>query len=221
MIELAEVLDEQIVTAMRDALDDVALFEDGALTAGWAARPVKNNLQAKTSSFERGLVGKVETALLKHPVFQAYARPKALVRTRISRSEPGMGYGWHTDDPVIEGARTDLSFTVFLTPPESYEGGELAISDTSGETDIKLPAGHAIVYPSTTLHQVRPVQSGVRLVAFGWVRSFIPRADMRALLFDLDIAVREVFGREGKSATFDRLAKVKANLTRICIDDGR
>lgn len=219
MYRIADILDQADVAAIRDALADPALFEDGRLTAGWSARTVKNNLQAAASPLERGLVEKVEKALLAHPVFQAAAIPKALVRTRISRYEPGMAYGWHIDDPLIEASRTDLAFTLFLSDPATYEGGALLIDTSDGESAVKLPAGHAFLYSATTLHQVEPVMSGARLAAFGWVRSYVRRPDQREILFELELATRRVFQEQGKSPLFDQLAKSKANLMRLWIED--
>ncbi len=219
MFQIGDVLTPTDLGAIRNALADPALFEDGRRTAGRAAKVVKDNLQAARSELERGLVQKVEAALLSHPMFVGAARPRRLIRTRFSRYEPGMAYGWHTDDAMIDGARTDLSFTLFLNDPDTYEGGELIIDSTEGENEIKLPAGHAVLYPATSLHRVNDVTSGIRLVAFGWVRSFVRRHDQREILFDLDLATQTVFKREGKSELFDHLAKTKANLLRLWIED--
>jgi PKHD-type hydroxylase len=128
---------------------------------------------------------KVEQALLHHEVFVAAARPKRLVRLLISRYEPGMTYGTHVDDALMDGVRPDLSFTLFLSDPATYEGGALVIEDTYGERMVKLPAGELILYPSTTLHRVDPVTSGVRLAAVGWVRSYVRDPEHREILFDL------------------------------------
>lgn len=219
MFQIADILTPVELAEIRDALADPKLFEDGRKTAGRAAKVVKANLQAAHSELERNLVKKVETALLANPTFQSAARPRHLVRTRFSRYEPGMAYGWHTDDAIIAGARTDLSFTLFLSEPDAYDGGELIIDSTEGESEIKLPAGHAFLYPATSLHRVNNVTSGTRLVAFGWVRSLVRRPDQREILFDLDLATRAVFEHEGKSELFDRLAKTKANLLRLWIED--
>ena len=219
MFEIGEVLSSADLATIREALADPAMFEDGRKTAGRAAKKVKDNLQAVRSDLERSLVEKVEAALLSHSMFVAAARPRRLVRTRFSRYEPGMAYGWHTDDAIIDGARTDLSFTVFLNEPDTYQGGELVIDSTEGEREIKLPAGHAFLYPATSLHRVNDVTSGIRLVAFGWVRSLVRSHDQREILFDLDLATRTVFEREGKSELFDRLAKTKANLLRMWVED--
>lgn len=219
MYRIADILPDADLAAIRDALADPGLFEDGRLTAGWSAKTVKHNLQLALSPLERGLVDKIERALLEHPVFQAAAVPKALVRTRLSRYEPGMTYGWHIDDPLIERERTDLAFTLFLSDPSRYEGGALLIDTSDGEIEIKLPAGQVFLYPATTLHKVEPVASGVRLAAFGWVRSYIRRTDQREILFDLDLACRKTFEEQGKSPLFDRLSKTKANLMRLWIED--
>ncbi|MFO1187335.1 MAG: Fe2+-dependent dioxygenase [Alphaproteobacteria bacterium] len=219
MYRIADVLPDAELDAIREALADPSLFEDGRLTAGWSAKGVKNNLQLALSPLERGLVEKVEKALLAHPVFQAAAIPKTLIRTRLSRYEHGMTYGWHIDDPLIERERTDLAFTLFLSDPSTYEGGALLIDASDGESEIKLPAGQVFLYPATTLHQVEPVTSGVRLAAFGWVRSYVRRADQREILFDLDLACRKIFAEQGKSPFFDSMSKTKANLMRLWIED--
>ena len=117
------------------------------------------------------------------------------------------------------GIRSDVSFTLFLSDPASYGGGELVIDSTAGEEAFKLAPGSVITYPATTLHRVAPVTSGERLAAAGWVRSFIRDADRRELLFDLDTARRRIFDREGKTAEGDLLAKCAANLLRQWCED--
>jgi PKHD-type hydroxylase len=219
-IRIAEVLDAAGLRAVRGALDDPALFEDGRRTAGWHAREVKRNLQAtRSSSLTQGVLRKIEQALLGHEVFVAAARPKRLVRLLISRYEPGMTYGTHVDDALMEGVRTDLSFTLFLSEPDSYEGGALVIEDSYGERPIKLPAGELILYPSTTLHRVEPLSSGVRLAAVGWVRSYVRDPGRREILFDLETALRQLHAKEGKSAIFDALVKTRTNLLRLWAED--
>jgi PKHD-type hydroxylase len=219
-IRIAEVLDAAGLEAVRGALDDPALFEDGRRTAGWHARELKRNLQAsRGSSLTQGVLRRIEQALLGHEVFIAAARPKRLVRLLISRYEPGMTYGTHVDDALMEGVRTDLSFTLFLSDPESYEGGALVIEDSYGERPIRLPAGELILYPSTSLHRVEPLSSGVRLAAVGWVRSYIRDPARREVLFDLEMALRQVHAQEGKSAVFDTLVKSRTNLLRLWAED--
>jgi len=123
------------------------------------------------------------------------------------------------DDAIMGGARSDLSFTLFLADPESYEGGELALQDSSGETEIKLSAGDAALYPTGALHQVKPVSGGERLAVVGWVRSYVRRADQREILFDLSLTLNALNARDGKSAEVDRLMKTRTNLLRQWAED--
>jgi PKHD-type hydroxylase len=137
----------------------------------------------------------------------------------ISRYKPGKKYGTHVDDALMRGMRTDVSFTLFLAEPETYEGGALVIETAAGEHEFKLTAGSMIVYPSNSLHRVAPVESGERLAAVGWARSFVRSPERREILFDLETARREVFELQGKSSTFDQLSKCSANLLRMWADD--
>jgi PKHD-type hydroxylase len=137
----------------------------------------------------------------------------------FSRYEPGMNYGSHVDDALMQGLRTDVSFTLFLSDPESYDGGELVIETASGEDAIKLDPGALVAYPTTTLHRVNEVTRGERLAVVGWARSFIRDAAQRELLFDLDTARRQIFAREGKTAEFDLISKSAANLMRMWVED--
>jgi PKHD-type hydroxylase len=180
---------------------------------------VKNNGQARESDEIRTLRELISERLLSHPVFEMAARPKRIIGPMFSRYRNGDTYGEHVDEPLMDGARTDVSFTLFLTAPESYVGGELIISSPAGEDAIKLPAGAVIVYPATTLHRVAPVTSGERLAAVGWVRSYIRNAEQREILFELDTARRDVFQREGASTTFNQLSKAVVNLIRMWCDD--
>lgn len=218
-MRIADVLDAPSLDAVRSALDDPALFEDGRRTAGWHAREVKRNLQATRQGLVDGVLRKIEQALLAHEVLVAAARPKRLVRLLISRYEPGMTYGTHVDDAMIDGVRTDLSFTLFLSDPASYEGGELVVEDSYGERAIKLPAGELILYPSTTLHRVEPVTAGVRVAAVGWLRSYVRDAERREILFDLETALRQIHAEQGKTALFDILVKTRTNLLRRWAED--
>src|SRR5262249_12307659 len=115
--------------------------------------------------------------------------------------------------------RSDVSFTLFLAEPESYEGGALVIESAAGEQEFRLAAGSMVVYPSTTLHRVAPVQNGERLAAVGWARSFIRSADQREILFDLENARRDIFDAHGKTPAFNQLSKCSANLLRLWLDD--
>jgi PKHD-type hydroxylase len=218
-IVIGNVLSADDIKAVRSALRR-ARFVDGRATAGFAARVVKNNTQAAGN--DRALTAVrdlVTTRILGNDVFRMAVRPKALTPVMFSRYEPGMNYGSHVDDAVMQGLRTDVSFTLFLGDPASYDGGELVIESASGDDAVKLDPGALVAYPATTLHRVNPVTRGERLAAVGWARSLIRDAAHRELLFDLDTARRQMFARDGKSNEFDLVSKSLANLMRMWTED--
>jgi PKHD-type hydroxylase len=218
-ILIGEVLSAGDVKTIRTALGR-AKFIDGRATAGFAARTVKNNTQAAGGDRSIETIRKLAAErILANEVFRLAVRPKALTPLMFARYEPGMNYGSHVDDALMQGLRTDVSFTLFLSDPGSYDGGELVIESTSGEDAIKLAAGSLVAYPTTTLHRVNEVTRGQRLAAVGWARSFIRDAAQRELLFDLDTARRRIFAREGKTAEFDLISKSVANLMRMWVED--
>lgn len=190
-------------------------FDDGKKTAGRHAREVKANDQAAASPERDAILSRVERALRDNPVFRSAARPKALSPLILSRYRVGQTYGLHVDDALMGGLRTDLSFTLFLADPNSYDGGALIIEDPLEARAIKLAAGDLILYPSTSLHHVQEVTRGERLAVVGWVQSLIRQGERREMLFDLDQAVEAVFARDGKTALFDTLAKTRSNLLRM------
>lgn len=197
-----------------------ARFVDGKATAGFAARVVKNNRQADGSDRSLETIRKlVAERILRNEVFRLAVRPKALTPLLFSRYETGMHYGSHVDDALMDGMRTDVSFTLFLSDPKTYDGGELTIESASGEETFKLDAGALIAYSATSLHRVADVTSGARLAAVGWARSLVRDPARRELLFDLDSARRQMFAREGKSAEFDLVSKSVANLLRMWVED--
>ncbi|WP_449285866.1 Fe2+-dependent dioxygenase [Marinobacter sp. PE14] len=219
IICIDQILTPEQLQRIRNALDG-GQFQDGRSTAGWHAKLVKNNEQLKVSGGQaESLRTEVEKALTEHPLFQMAVRPAKVTPLIFSRYRDGMTYGNHVDDPVMgRGAgrlRTDVSFTLFLDDPESYDGGELVTETTAGEQSYKLPAGAAVVYPSSTLHRVDPVTRGQRRVAIGWAQSTIREPAQREVLFDLDTARRQLFEREGKTTEFDLLTKSLANLQRF------
>lgn len=200
-----------------NALLEGTEFEDGAGTAGWHARLVKANRQAVARQpAAREAAALVSTALRDHEVFRSAVLPRRIASVLFSRYGGGESYGAHVDDALMgsDPLRSDVAVTVFLADPASYAGGELVIEDSAGEQAFKLGAGDAIAYPATSLHRVAPVTSGERRVAVTWVQSLVRDAGQREILFDLDTARRQVFDREGKSRTFDLLAKSHANLLR-------
>jgi PKHD-type hydroxylase len=193
-----------------------APWRPGAETAGWHAREVKNNRQLDRSSpLHQRLAAELGDVVLAHPLVQAAALPLRAHGLLFSRSGPGEGYGRHVDNAYMADGRSDLSFTVFLSDPGDYEGGELVLESPGGEEEVRLAAGEAFVYPSTLLHRVDPVRSGERLVAVGWLQSRIRRADCRELLFELDTARRSLFQQQGKSDVFDLLSRSYTNLLRM------
>lgn len=214
---LANVLTPEELAQLREQLSKLN-FVDGRATAGWHARLVKHNTQAEPGPALAALQSLVDGALRRHPVFELAARPRRMRPPLFSRYEDGMEYGAHVDDAVMGGGeplRTDIAVTVYLSDPESYDGGELITDGSGGEQSFKLPAGCAVVYPASTLHRVAPVTRGVRLAAVTWVQSLVRDPARRELLFDLDTARRSLFAREGKNEEFDLLSKSFANLMRM------
>jgi len=219
MLCIGDVFDQAEAAALRSEVECLR-FEDGRVTAGWAARLVKDNEQADANCDQlESLRSRIAEQILQNEIFQLAVRPKALTPLMISRYRPGKQYGTHVDDAIMRGMRTDVSFTLFLAEPETYEGGALVIESAAGEQEFKLAAGSMVVYPSTTLHRVAPVQNGERLAAVGWARSFIRSAEQREILFDLENARRDIFDAHGKTPAFDQLSKCSANLLRIWVDD--
>jgi PKHD-type hydroxylase len=218
-IVIANVLSRDELATVRRALKS-ARFVDGRATAGFAARKVKNNEQVDTADRSLDDIRKlVADRITRNEVFRMAVRPKALTPLLFARYEKGKHYGSHVDDALMQGMRTDASFTLFLSDPKSYSGGELVIESTAGEEPVKLAAGSMVAYPTTALHRVAKVTRGERLVCVGWARSFIRDSAQREILFDLDTARRRLFAREGNSADYDLVSKSLANLTRMWAED--
>ncbi|WP_300578922.1 Fe2+-dependent dioxygenase [Phenylobacterium sp.] len=193
MIVLTDVLDPQQVVEVRKALE-AAPFRDGRATAGAAAEAVKTNTQARGDDpGVAALARRVRLALESHPTMRALARPVRWSNLIFSRYGPGQQYGLHVDNAGMYDARgaplrTDFSFTLFLSAPEAYAGGDLVVQDLSGERTFRPAAGAAVLYPTGALHRVAPISRGERLACVGWVQSQIRRADQRELLYDLERA---------------------------------
>jgi PKHD-type hydroxylase len=218
IINIGNILNSGEIALARETLAAVP-FEDGTLTAGWAARSVKDNEQAAGSRDVDALREMITRRILANDTFAAAVRPKRLTPLIFSRYGAGRTYGTHVDDALMGGLRTDVSFTLFLEEPDAYEGGALVIETASGEEPIKLPAGALVAYPSTTLHRVDPVTAGQRLAAVGWARSYLRSGEQRELLFDLERARRAVFDAQGKCEAFDLMSKSASNLLRLWADD--
>ena len=194
-------------------------FVDGKLSAGKNARLEKNNQELAANEDDyTALNNVVMTELVRHPSYLQTAMPAKICAPIYARYTTGMGYGGHIDDPIMGPAnsryRSDISISIFLNGPQEYEGGELCIETPQGSTEIKLPAGHAILYPSTSYHSVNEVTSGERLVAVCWVQSYIRRGDQREILVQLDRA-REALADDVNSLAYQQVNLGYANLYRM------
>ena len=178
-------------------------FADGRGSAGMAARRVKLNEELALDPRRMDeLNNLVMGSLVRHPVFRSAAMPRKTATPYYARYTPGMTYGEHVDDPIMgqgELYRSDVSVTVFLNGPQDYDGGELCIQTPFGEQQVKLPAGDAVIYPSSSIHRVAEVTRGERLVAVSWIQSLVREPDRRALLHELNQA-REVLLEEKPDA---------------------
>ena len=192
LITIPNILDKQRLDFINQVLEK-ANFVDGTLSAGMAAKRVKNNeeLAADDQQMQQ-LNNLVMGSLVQHDEFKAAAIPFRVAAPYYARYTKGMTYGDHVDDPIMGGAgqqyRSDVSTTVFLNEPDDYEGGELVITTSFGEQKIKLSAGSAVVYPSSSLHHVAEVTKGTRLVAVTWSQSMIRDPAKRELLYQLNQA---------------------------------
>jgi PKHD-type hydroxylase len=198
-------------------------FTDGRATARGSAQSVKHNLQAgrtgpDLSEADRVLI----SALQRNQEFQHFAFPKRMMIPMYSRYDPGMKYGSHIDDGIMsslngEPLRTDIALTVFLSPPATYEGGELVIEMPLGEQEIKLDAGEAVAYSASSIHHVNPVTRGVRLAAISWAQSTVRSEPLRAILCDLGHAV-DRSGAAGQPELSLLLGKSYHNLLRYAAE---
>ena len=203
LLHVPQVLTKAEVTDIRQRLD-AAGWSDGSVSAGAQAVNIKQNQQlAADSPAFAELSQRIAQALSRHPLFVSAALPKHILPPMFNRYENGGHYGNHIDNAIQidrfsgQKIRTDVSTTVFLSEPEEYEGGELIAEDSYGCHEVKLAAGDAIVYPSTSLHRVEPVTSGVRIASFLWTQSLVRDAWRRAMLFDLDMTILKLRGQIG------------------------
>ncbi len=184
---------------------DAAVWEDGRSTAGAQSAMVKKNEQLPPNGdIARRLGETVIKALVANPLFVSAAIPKQIFPPLFNRYGVGQHFGVHVDNAVrgdhLTGARirTDLSVTLFLSEPDEYDGGELIVEDYYGSHRVKLPAGHLVLYPASSLHTVTPVTRGVRVASFFWLQSMIRDGHARSLIFDLDSAIQGLAGRVGR-----------------------
>jgi PKHD-type hydroxylase len=206
LITIPDVLSKGEVADFRRIMD-AAGWEDGRSTAGAQSAMVKRNEQLPPDSdVARALGRRIISALTSNPRFIAAAVPLQIFPPLFNRyaAADGHHFGVHVDNAVrgdhLTGMRirTDLSMTLFLAEPEEYEGGELVVEDHYGSHEVKLPAGHAVLYPSTSLHLVTPVTSGMRVGSFFWIQSMIRDAHARSMIFDLDSAIQNLVERLGR-----------------------
>ena len=198
LLPIPEVLTAEQVAAARQILDQ-ADWVDGKVTAGHQSARAKDNMQLPEGSpAARDLGQMVLAALQRNPLFITAALPLHVFPPLFNRYTGGQSFGTHVDNAIrqVPGTahriRTDLSATLFFTGPDEYDGGELMVEDTYGVHSVKLPAGHLVLYPSTSLHHVRPVTRGARICSFFWIQSMVRDDADRTLLFDLDTAIQHV-----------------------------
>ncbi|TAL99186.1 MAG: Fe2+-dependent dioxygenase [Paraburkholderia sp.] len=226
IVTIPDVLSPEDAATMRARLEAATdSWVDGRATAGYQGAPVKRNQQiAENSPIAREMGEIIVASLERHPVFISAGLPNKLYPPLFNRYEGGMHFGSHVDGAIrlVPGhgarVRTDLSITLFLTPPDEYDGGELLIEDTFGVQEVKLPAGHAILYPGTSLHQVRPVTRGARVSSFFWAQSLVRDDTKRALLYDMDNAIQRLNATNGDESAKRTLVGVYHNLLRLWSD---
>jgi PKHD-type hydroxylase len=223
LLAIPDVLTRAQVAEARVVLDR-AEWVDGRVTAGHQSARAKDNTQlAEGSAAARQLGGLIVSALERNPLFVSAALPLRVFPPLFNRYEGGQSFGTHVDNAVrqVPGTphrlRSDLSATLFLADPDEYDGGDLVVEDTFGLHSVKLPAGHLILYPATSLHHVRLVTRGARLASFIWIQSMVRDDGERTLLFDLDTAIQRLNG-DAHHPSAVQLTVVYHNLLRRWAD---
>jgi PKHD-type hydroxylase len=217
------VIEDLLQEAQLKKIDEVlthAEFVDGKLTAGKAASRVKNNEEMKGEPRQMELLIRILTSAMAHNAsFRSAVLPYRMADPIFARYQSGMTYGDHVDDPLMglsgQRFRSDVSMTIFLRGPETYEGGELVVRTTFGEKRVKLRAGSAVIYPSSSLHHVAEVTRGERLVALAWIQSYVRDPAQRELLYELDLAREHLLESAPQAQTTGLVEKSYANLLRM------
>jgi len=198
LLQIPDVISAEQVAQARQMLD-ASQWVDGRVTAGHQSAMAKHNLQLpEEHPVARQLGEMILGALQRNSLFIAAALPLRVFPPLFNRYEAGQSFGNHVDNAIRQSAgtgvrvRTDLSATLFLAEPDEYDGGELLIEDTYGVHSVKLPAGHLVLYPSSSLHNVRAVTRGARIASFFWIQSMLRDDAERTLLFDLDTAIQRL-----------------------------
>lgn len=204
---------------------DQADWVDGRVTAGHQSARAKDNMQIPENHPAARELGEIVlSALGQNALFISAALPLKVFPPLFNKYQGGQSFGTHVDNAIrqVSGSshrvRTDLSATLFFTHPDEYDGGELVVEDTYGTHSVKLPAGHMILYPGTSLHHVRPVTRGARVCSFFWIQSMIRSDTDRTLLFDLDTAIQGVNGTSPNHPSAVQLTGVYHNLLRRWAD---
>jgi PKHD-type hydroxylase len=220
MLTIPNLLTAEQVRQCRAALER-ASWQDGKLTAGHLAWRAKDNLQLpQEDPLALQLGDFIVERLGANPLFVAAALPLKVLPPRFNRYEGGGTYGNHIDNAIFSApgtaqrVRSDLSATLFFSEPDEYEGGELVVEDTYGSHSVKLPAGHLVLYPGSSLHRVNPVTRGTRFASFMWIQSLIREDSQRSLLLELDQAIQGITMQLPESPQLVRLTGVYHNLLR-------
>ncbi|MQT76776.1 Fe2+-dependent dioxygenase [Pseudomonas helleri] len=220
LIDIADVFTADEVDEMRTQLL-AEPWVDGKVTAGQRSARDKFNRQLNEDSALGVLFGqRILARLSENALFMSAALPKRIYPPLFNRYSGGEAFGFHIDNAirgikgVRERVRTDLSATLFLTDPQTYDGGELVIRDTFGERSVKLPAGHLVLYPGTSVHKVNPVTRGERVAAFFWIESLVREDSQRSLLLDMDVAIQRLSAQQADDESLLQLSGVYHNLLR-------
>ena len=221
LLHIDSVLSAEEAAQYRDALDQ-ADWVDGRVTAGYQSARAKHNLQLPEDHPLAVQLGeRIVAVLQQNPLFMGAALPLRVFPPLFNRYDGGQSFHTHVDNAIrhVKGSghrvRTDLSATLFLTNPEDYDGGELIIEDTYGTQSVKLPAGHMVLYPGTSLHHVRPVTRGSRISSFFWIQSMVRSDAQRTLLFDLDMAIQRLSAEAPDHPSAVQLVGIYHNLVRM------
>jgi PKHD-type hydroxylase len=218
---IPEILKHDELQKLRHMLN-AAEFVDGKATAGYRARRIKSNMQLPSESpILKEATSLVERALWRNMPFTWTAWPQRIRGILFSRYEPGMQYGNHVDNAIMGKSdpwRSDVAFTLFVSDPSEYDGGELVIESGLGPQEIKLAAGEAVVYAASTLHRVAEVTRGRRFVAAGWVQSQVRDPAQREILHDLERIKRLLAEKMPDAPETDWAFKTQANLMRMWAD---
>jgi PKHD-type hydroxylase len=224
LLQVPAVLTQDQVAQSRQLLEK-ANWIDGRVTAGHQSVKAKDNMQlAEDDPIAKQLGDAILSALERNPLFMAAALPMKVFPPLFNRYQGGQAFGNHVDNAVrqINGTpyrvRTDLSATLFFSNPDEYDGGELVVEDTFGVHQVKLPAGHLILYPASSLHHVRPVTRGARIASFFWIQSMVRDDGERTLLFDLDMEVQRLSTDLPEHPSVMNLTSLYHNLLRRWAD---